>query len=232
MPVSTQMSAVTSFADPSLSVTSAVSDPTAQTRLYGPIQPSAGDAPIAALTREYLVADFSWDSSVPSGNFLGTVNFPDALFSKSFIASKLDHYQYFRAGVKVTVRINGTPYVYGLLQAAWDPAPNIDGYADTEVQIYSGSGFPHILIDPGSPTVDVIEIPYTQPDPFVDLSSYQSGCLGSVDFGVLAPLRSTTGGGSVNVSVYAQFTDPVVSGATNSITLNTPAPRARNYVTY
>jgi len=183
-----------------------------------PLIPGRPEAPTEALSRLYEVATFSWTTGMTPG-ILGSVAFPDALFTIPFLLNIVKGFVLFRAGIEIEIRINGNKFLYGKLMASWDPATAMDATAPSEVSIWSASTGPHVLIDADAPEVHKIELPYVWPVPSLDLRAYPSGSLGTLDLYVFAPLTnvsSASGTISVPISVYARFVDPVLDGATDS----------------
>lgn len=171
----------------------------------------APDAPIVLLEREFPVYDFTWNASTPS--YIGTIAFPNALFSQPMVADVLKWYTYFSADVELRVSTSGTKFSYGALILSWEPAA---GYGD--VSAYTGvvasSGYPHILISANDTTTPTMLIPWTCPQPALNVKFYPTGALGALDFGVLAPLRSADGLStpSLRVTLYARFRNVKLSG--------------------
>jgi hypothetical protein len=165
--------------------------------------------------------------SAVQNTLLATLNFPDLLFAQPFIAARLANFRHFRSGVRVTFRVSGNRFLYGVLVASWDPATALDANSSHETNIYAACGFPHVLIDANSVESDAIDIPYGHSDVMLDIPSYRSGHIGSVELAVAAPLRSvntSSVSSSITVQVYAQFIDPVVSMPTPTISVASPDP--------
>jgi hypothetical protein len=179
-----------------------------------------------ALVREYPIATVTWAATSAQNDLLSTINFPDALFAKSYIADKLRGFQHFRAGVEVSFRVNGNQYLYGLLMASWDPATSLDASANEESNIWTSSGFPHVLISANDAVVPTLRIPWVFPHPALDLATFASGSIGSLQLSVVAPLQSMSSSTppTLVVTVYAKFVDPRVFTPTTGVTLATPTP--------
>lgn len=76
---------------------------------------------LEALTYSYNVGTFTWDVSQSFGHLVGTVQFPEALFSIPYIVQKLHGYEWFRADVEYEVKINATKFHRGALQISSVP---------------------------------------------------------------------------------------------------------------
>lgn len=182
------------------------------------------------ITREYPVATFTWSSSSAVGTLLTTVNFPDALFSIPFIKEKLDDFRYFRSSVRVVARYSSSTFLSGALVMSADVAVGADLSASRDASLVCATGFPHVLLSAASSSACEVALPWTWPHPFLDLTAFPSGAIGSVDFHVLAALQSATAvaAPALTVTVFAQFVDPVVDTPVPGTSLTVPLPFTRD----
>lgn len=173
------------------------------------------------LSRPYPVLNFSWTSTQSEGKRIGSVEFPYALLNIDAIRLKLANIRYFRAGVKISIRLNGTKFHYGKLLAVWFPncvnGPNCFQAYDN---IYSASGFPHVILSPTDNELHEFTMPFALPYSYFDLMAYgtargrESYSLGNLLFYVLNPLKLGPTVTPVDVTVFAAFNDVNYAGYT------------------
>jgi len=218
---------VVTFQDPTSATTNA--DITSPLPLYAPLLTGGTHGSTVELSRDICVSRLNWTPTNAFGSSLGTINFPDCLFADPFIASRLSYYSQFRAGFQFTVRLVASAFMYGAISVSWEPCTDLDEAASSEVNIYTASAMPSVVLDPSNDTSTTVIVPYFAPTHMLDLSTWRSGCLGSVDILVLAPLTVVQPivSPSVTVEVYAHFIDPVLSWPSEAIVLNTPSPLTR-----
>jgi len=170
----------------------------------------------SVIQREYPVGTITWPSSAASGVLLGTISFPEALFSIPFISTKLKDYRFFRGSVKVTVRISGSSFLSGAILVSTDTAVGADDGASRDASVVNSSGFPHMILSASSASAIEFDIPWMWQDPFIDLTHHSSAVIGAIDFQVLAALQSSTAvvAPTLTLTVFASFYD---------VTVDTPA---------
>lgn len=181
--------------------------------------PGAAGAPSDVIKRIYPVHTFTWTSALAQG-YYERVSFPDALFAQPFIKDKLKNYTYFKAGVALSVRLNGNKFNYGALILSWDPATTMDiqatGFADSN--IFTSSGFPHLLINANDAETPELTVPFVFPQTALVPRVQGGGQIGTFDITVLCPLTtiSSVVAPKVEVTVYAHFTDIIIDGPTEA----------------
>lgn len=178
------------------------------------------------LSRVYRVAEPIWTPSQIPGQNLVTLRFPQALFRERNIREKLHKFQFFRADVKISIRVNGTAFCYGKLLVIW--LPSIDTIPGPSLLRLSQN--PHVIISANTNETQEFTIPYVSAYQFLNLGFYSGnlatyrGFFGCVQVHVLNPLRSSNSLeiAPLYVSVYASFVDPKVAGPTTTIYDLTP----------
>lgn len=187
------------------------------------------------LQRPRVVHSFKWLSSSSSGACLARLSLPDALFSCPTVWNKVQQFVYLHAGLHFTVRANGTPFHYGQLLVVWRPAclertvftaTRDPGIYDN---LYTLTQYPHMLISPSSAQVVEMDVPYESPLDHVVIRSFSEqlngnplraySSLGFIEFWVLTPLRGQGAANTeppVTVSLFANFTNPALSGFTHA----------------
>jgi len=221
---------LTAFADTSTDVTQPLRTGPPPAHVGLDTAPTVTPAPAINL-REYPVASFTWPTSASSGTLLHSVLFPDAFIGGSgfsFIQNKITNFSAARHGVRLSVRTNGNKMLYGALLCSWEPAVHLGG-SRSDLNIYSSSGLPHMLVSANAPITEVMECPYHSPDPYYSVDGYQSGCVGALDVWVAAPLMAveTTTATALQVTVYAQITDLELLYPTADATVGAPSPLTR-----
>lgn len=187
------------------------------------------------LQRPRVVHSFKWLSSSASGTCLARLSFPDALFSCPTVWNKVQQFVYLHAGLHFTVRANGTPFHYGQLLVVWRPACadrtvfNVTTDSGIYDNLYTLTQYPHMLVSPSSAQVVEMDAPYESPLEHVVIRSFTEqlaqsslraySSLGFIEFWVLTPLRGQGAANTeppVTVSLFANFTNPSLSGFTHA----------------
>lgn len=187
---------------------------------------------VGFLSRPYPIATISWKHSSTKGACIGRYVFPDASFKLAPLWQKLQHFQFFRAGMCFTIKVNASAYHYGKLLCVWRPIAlgktSNDvvqgGPAAAYDNLYTLSSFPHVIIDANGCESTDFYVDYSLPYDWLDLSVWATYNpirkmmnLGILEFWVLNPLYAmgqSTDPDAV-ITVFASFTDPEVSGYTS-----------------
>nr|WPV63457.1 MAG: capsid protein [Wenzhou rodent picorna-like virus 2] len=215
-----------------------------------PVKESSDPFPDQALVnfleRPRVVHSFKWLSSAAAGSCLARIAFPDALFSCPTVWNKLQQFVYMHAGLRFTVRANGTPFHYGQLLVAWRPAcisRTVSVTTGSSLSVYDNfyavAQYPHMLVSPSSAQVTEMDVPYESPIQQLPIRVFAENqnefrkfaTLGLLEFWVLNPLRgqgATNSEPPVTVSLFASFTKPRLTGFTHAqlayVDVNYPAP--------
>mgnify|MGYP003571892339 FL=1 len=165
-----------------------------------------------SLAREFIVGQFAWGTEA-EGVVIGKLDFPGDLFSQDYIADKIDDFRYFRAGVRISIRVTANRYMYGKLLVAYNPIPSLDAYDNATVRqpMHIASGRPHVLVSASSNDVVTFDVPYISPNRALDLLDYVADEIGHFVFYVMNPLTSTNGvNDGARVIVTARFLEPEI----------------------
>jgi len=185
------------------------------------------------LSRKYQIATFTWaDTDLATNTALLDLDIMSALLSIPNIADKLTQFRWLRADVDIEVRLNATPFHIGALMVSYLPRCEVTVAADrmmtTLNSTLSQRSQNHGMIMSASTknnlTIHIDREAATVFDP-IDEAAIYAGALGVLSFTVLNPLVNA-GGGSLNpidVSVFASFSEPKVSGYGYFPILNPPA---------
>lgn len=167
--------------------------------------PYPKQTPSAILQRNFLVDEFDWTPTFTTRNF----DFPYLLLQKPSIRAALVSFLYFRAGVRLEIRLNSTQYHCGALMLTWVPC-----YSGPDFPLYASSANKPLTISAATQQAISIDIPYMHPMTWMRWVTAVRTHIARVWLTALHPLIQTAPDASVNVGVqvYASFTDPSVAG--------------------
>nr|WFG77361.1 MAG: structural polyprotein [Bat picornavirus 6] len=184
------------------------------------------------LSRPYPVATLSWKHSQARGSCIGRYVFPDMSFKVIPLWQKLQQFQYFRAGLCFTIKVNASVYHYGKLLCVWRPIALgkttndlvLGGPAAGYDNLYTLSSFPHVIIDANGCESNDFYVDFSLPFEWIDLSvwhdynpSRKMMNMGVLEFWVLNSLYAMgqpTDPDAV-ITLFSSFTNPQVSGYTS-----------------
>jgi len=159
------------------------------------------------LTREYQVGTFTVSSSQGANTLIGSLAFPQVLFNVTFIESMVKFYQFFRAGVEISIRTSSSKFNYGMLLVDWYPFKlGVDTNVDTsQVRTGRDSG----LLRYEECNTLIMRFPFIHPHRFLDTTSYSNDEIGLLSLSVKFPLTNINGNfEQVTVFVTARFVEP------------------------
>lgn len=177
------------------------------------------------LSRPYPIAHVRWSSASAVGDRLTSAQFPQDLFAIDSVWDKVKNFHFFRANVKISIRMNGTKTHYGKLIAMWSPYPGYHTETfNRTTNVYSISGFPHVMISPTENEVNELVIPFMSPLEFTKLNpasinstsrDYEKFNFGGVYVYVLNTLQNVSGGSTeVSFTLFANFENIELAGYT------------------
>jgi hypothetical protein len=171
--------------------------------------------------RPKLIFTYSWVENTASG-FKTSFNPWQLFFAGADMKAKLEGYGLMRSKLVLKFLINGSPFYYGSMMAAYHP---LSGWrADTAggstlgVALVPVSQRPHVWLENQNCSTATLELPFLYPMPFLDTTSTQRlADMGRVDLYQFATLLSANGTSStpVDIQVYAWAEDVVLAGPTN-----------------
>jgi len=168
--------------------------------------PFPDNTPKDVLERVYRIGSFSWTPGMSPVIY----KFPDALGSLTPIANYLTVFKYFRAGVRIQIKLNSTPYHQGALIVGTGPTLDLS----TSVwNPYTLSMMKPIVLSASVQDSCTIDLPYINPGPWMQYTPFPSCGIGSFAIQELNELitTSTSVPASVEVLVYASFLNPKVA---------------------
>lgn len=195
-----------------------------------------GPQHVEAVLSRMVTQDFIWDTSFTFGDTLFTRSFPKDLIDANDIFWRvLRQFQFFRAGIEISFRMNTTQFHAGKLIVAWCPhRKNVETDLPGRAQApYWMSGFQHGILSANTPSVVTIKIPYVSPRQYWNTTHWWAneidGNFGKMIVSVLNDLKvsGTSVTPPVTVSVMMKFVDIEVTGPTTLLTKATvPTERA------
>jgi len=115
-----------------------------------------------------------------------------AILGQNFIQEKVNDFSLIKTGFRITVRLTASRFIYGKVMLVYSPNPDMDGHDGTQ-NIYTASGYPHMLVDAAASEAAVFDIPFITPKRAVDLDDYTAEELGRLTLLVLNPLHNILG---------------------------------------
>lgn len=164
---------------------------------------------LGELTRLYKLTSYNWTSTS-----VGTTrNFPKDLFTAStYMTNMSTNYKYFRAdGVRIIFRMSSTPYHQGALMIGWIPDTTTALAAPSLTQL---SACNSVVLSASVQDTATIEIPWLAAVDWCNLITEANPQeIGSVYIQPMTALIYPVGtSDTVEVSIYAQFINPRLSG--------------------
>jgi hypothetical protein len=133
--------------------------------------------------------------------------FPEAIFLKSAqIVDKINNYQYMKADVELTIRVNATRFMIGCLMAVYTPYSYATNRfrAQANENLPSLSTFPHVMLDIKNKSSAIIKIPFASVYDSYNLSDTKDP-FGSVRIYVVSPLADAASSTRCTYTVTAKF---------------------------
>jgi hypothetical protein len=162
-----------------------------------------------SLSRESDLGLFTWTTAAAAGTQVAYFDFPGSLFTKPYIREKIHSFAYFRAGIRMSIRISASSFLYGKLMLFYVPNPADERYQTKFTNIFQASGYPHVLISAAASEAAVLDVPFIYPGRMMDTDEAAPFAMGRFYLVVLNPLKDVMGNvGSANVFATAQFLDP------------------------
>lgn len=161
-----------------------------------------------AIDREYPMAKLSWSTAQAATTTLASYNFPKVLFDQPFISEKVNDFRLFRAGIRMSVRITASKFLYGKLMLVYIPYADQDRDLNRYTTLNTYSGFPHVLISATASEAAILDVPFISPFRALDFRNHTNAEMGTFKLIVLNPLVDINGVvNTAQVLVTAQFVD-------------------------
>jgi hypothetical protein len=177
----------------------------------------------SSLARYMSRPELVYSLNVTEAMTIGTIGSVD-VWEKAMTPSKrekLSGFGLFRGNLCVKFVINGSPFLYLGLSAAYTPLSGYRGdttSTDPALSLMQQSQKPHVWLNVQNTSTAVMKLPFMFPYPHMNtnlLANFTK--LGKFDFVLYVPLQSANGitGTSVDVQMYTWFEDVDLSGPTN-----------------
>ena len=169
--------------------------------------------------RPKLIHTFTWTEAMSYG-IQSTINPWNLLLTDPSYKEKMGGFGLFRGNLHMKFTINGSPFYYGGLMAAYTP---LSGYrTDTAAglpnqALVCTSQKPHVWLNVQNTSSADLVVPFLAPYPFADTTAATYTALGKLDFVIYKSLQSANGvtGSAVDVQVFAWIDDIELTGPTN-----------------
>lgn len=169
------------------------------------------------LSRVYSVP-ITWASTNAQNSVLYTADLPSLLIDTyANVTNKLSFFQWFRSGVRCSVRVNGTQFHAGKVMIGWMPHWTASTKQNPVENVYDLGQLNHELLSPNTNETVEFVVPYVGPNPFINLShTYTGGMLGKIWVMVLHPLILANSATipPVTVTLNLSFEKPEAAGPT------------------
>lgn len=170
------------------------------------------------LMRPVRISSFTWNESDAIGT-THTIAPWNLFFTDTRVKYKMNNFAFIQCDLKVKVLINASPFYYGAMIGAYQPASGITPSTivnDTGTRWFIPlSQRPHMWILPQGSKADEMTLPFFYHKNFLDLQSASDmTAMGSMDFVNYTALASANGavGVGVSVQVYAWAENVKLSG--------------------
>lgn len=183
-----------------------------------------------ALTRWYKLGDVQWSYVQSVDAPVCTFDVSNSLFNIAALFDRIKRYRYWRAGIKVRLQVNSTPFHYGSIFAAIIPSYNTTEAGapnPVEASVWSYSGQPcsgFLCANTGKPLE--LSCPYQNSGEYLTITQQTEERPFYLKTVVMNPLKVS--GGATNpvltLTVMAQFTDMQIMGP-SEITANSSSKR-------
>lgn len=159
------------------------------------------------LSRNYRLAEVSWDGSATTGDTLYTAEFPKVLLNKKTTIDKLNNFFGFCAQVRIIIILNTQQFQQGsLLVGLFPNTTGLPGkylnYSNSLRMMHGGMAK---IMRVGQERLEMV-LPYTLPQPFVNVS-LTPPAFGNLVIKCLTPLNGV-GSTSCSFTVMANFENP------------------------
>lgn len=166
--------------------------------------PYPTQTPSQMLKRQYKVYDFDF---VPASTAFA-VSFPSTLFAQPVIAAAMMSFKFWRADIKVHIKMQSVPQQRGAVLASWKPCTALP--PANKIQ---ASGNHATILNISTSDTATFVIPYLSPKAWLTYPEYTASDHSTLFITTLVPLSAPTGiSNVVKFTVYASFENPEVAG--------------------
>lgn len=181
------------------------------------------------VSRWYKLSTPAWSYTAAQDSSILTMDVSKALFNITSLFDRIKRYRYWRAGIKVRLQVNSTPFHYGSLFAAIVPyyTPGEAAARPIANSTWSLSGQKcsgYLSANTGKPLE--LWCPFQCPNEYLDITKQDDQRPFYLMVCVMNPLKLAGGGAnpSLQLSVFAHFTDLEIL-APSEITANSSSKK-------
>lgn len=181
------------------------------------------------ISRWYKLSTPAWSYTASQNASIAAIDISKALFGITSLFDRVKRYRYWRAGVKIRLQVNSTPFHYGSLFAAIVPfyTPNEQDADPIENSVWSLSGQKcsgFLSANTGKPLE--LSCPYQCANEYLDITQQDDQRPFYLMVCVMNPLKVAGGASnpSLQLSIFAQFTDLKIM-APSEVTANSSSKK-------
>lgn len=169
--------------------------------------------------RPRLISTFTWTEAMTTGT-QATISPWQLYLGDPSLREKMGGFGLFRGNLHLKFTVNGSPFYYGGLMAAYTPLISYRGDTVgtvTNLALVANSQKPHVWLNVQNTSSADLILPFLYPFPYAETTAAAYTGLGKLDFVVYAGLQSANGvtGSAVDVQVFAWIEDLELAGPTN-----------------
>lgn len=189
-----------------------------------PLDYEVADAQVSAdlskfLSRPVRIANLNWSQGYAVGTTMVAVRPWQTFLQNATIKNKLQNFAFLRGNLKIKIVTNGSPFLYGLARAVWNPMDYFKAvYIGTSsaLKLIPKSQLPGVYITPAHSEGAEMTLPFIWPRSFLRVGvlndTRDMGNLEIIAYSNLKSANGTTSG--VSVQIYAWMEDVVLAGPT------------------
>ena len=167
-------------------------------------------------------------------DFLVTFDPWTLFFENSKVINRVAHFKNLRATLNVKFLLNGNPFYYGRIMAAYDPLPNLDDYIEARPGLdqdrIAASQRPKVFLDPTESQGGDIMCPFIFPTNAVNIPESGWNQLGNITMFQLNGLQHANGlTDPITITAYAYCTDFDLSTPTSQLPATMRPQMAEEY---
>lgn len=185
------------------------------------MNPYSDDTLYGFLERPRIVNTTIWNDTFAAGEPLVKLDPYFELLTSTPFRRKLENFQYFKAGLRIGVRTNGTPFHYGKLLIVWRPFAGSQFASEQYMRdnVFSASGYPNVIVSPTENEVNEMVVPFAYNTAYMDLSQDVVRSPGQLFIYVLNPLALDADVPPVSITVFANFENVKLAGQSGIVNL-------------
>jgi hypothetical protein len=177
--------------------------------------------PTELLTRQYVLQQINWTGTMTAT----TISFPGALLFQDTVSKVLSKYKWFKAGIRIQLKLQSTPYHQGSLLVTFFPCMAGERVMDNK---YQNTGFQCMILSAVQEESGTMDCPYLHQADWMFTDYAETGFtqvdsrIGVIRIEALNPLLCSASCSTlaVPITVYASFIDIQLEGRTSG-----PAPK-------